>query len=362
MKKIFFILLLFFTLLYSDNAVDITPPTLANMNHYDKLLKQNNNNYNKDTTTIFKYNNNNNAQIIVKNKINKNNTITTNKNTNEKKDNSNVTKSSLNNNTPKVIFNPTHKKTIYNNIIYSNVLDSNEKGKYCHYMEKGILEKIYELGYKKGIINSKWEIQQWMKKMGKYFNNIFRIKDYYIEGILEPPFVIFNNKNEITNNGKTFIKKEGEYIITKPAKFKIPLKWQDFLLEKHLKKPDYTFKYYYYIDKKNCKISNNKIKKYFLKGYKEAKNEIVILYKHRLIKLQKYIKKLYTYQRLYLTRKIRPPVITPIITPIKTTKNKMIISKEEYTIVKRATFDPIFRDWKNYLIKSVNEHTINLRK
>jgi hypothetical protein len=263
------------------------------------------------------------------------------------------TKSKTNN---KVIVVNTYNKPIVSDVITGQKLNK------CSVTAKNIYSMAYEKGYEIGLKNSKYEIENWLKKFKPYLDNIFTIKDYYIEGILEPPMISFDNKSYIEDNGKMYVKKEGEYKITRPAKFKTPLTWEDFLLSGHLDKPIYILQYHYY-SASECKkqIKNLQIKKNFLNGYAYAKNESLILYKERLKKLKIYLMKLNLYQRLYLTKKILPPVITPMVTPIKADNKDLVISEEKYVIVKPARFNPLYKNWLNFIVTNNNVKTINKR-
>lgn len=253
------------------------------------------------------------------------------------------------------------QKVIYNKVISNDVIDTPSSMEECTLTEKNIYKKGYELGYKYGLRNSKVEIENWFLKMGTQLNDLFLIKEYYVEGILEPPLIEFDKEDLISENGKKFTKKEGEFTIIKEAKFKVPLTWKDFLLTDNLEKAEYNLEYYYYNDKEKCPIKNEKIEYEFKNGYEEGRKEANIIYSQRLTKLKDYMEKLHRYQRLYLTRKMRPPVITPLITPITADKNKMVISQEEYTIVKPAQFNTAVKDWKLFLIETRNANTNNQR-
>jgi len=346
-----FLFLFLSIFIYAEN-ITIVPPTLANMDNYDKISKQNNNsNYQiiQPSTKDKK------IKLSIPTPVNKNintlNPIITSKNRNlilnkNKKNTNNIIQNDNN-------------KIIYNHIINSNVLDTAINScrglKYTYNIAKN---KGYEIGLK----NSKWEFEKWLKKMKPFLDNLFLIKSYYIENILEPPMINFNSDNKILNNGKTYLKKEGLYTIVRPARFRIPLTWEDFLLSDSLKPADYKIKITYRNFNEDCKVNQNKINENFLNGYEEGRKETLIIYKERLKKLSEYMVKLQRYQYLYLTKKIRPPVITPLITPIKSNKKSLLISQEEYTIVKPAEFNTLIKNWKPFLVEKVNTYTKNKRK
>lgn len=371
-----FLLFLVPIVLMATETVDITPPNLSNMDNYELLRKKQGQNSKPvvmpiptqqvpvqtiqpsvqqpqqaqqsqqpqtlpniiggEGTEIQK---NQNQQVIYNNEL-------------PKQQNNDI----INNNQPQP-----QQKVIYNKVISNDVIDTPSFMEECTLTEKNIYKKGYELGYKYGLRNSKVEIENWFLKMSTQLNDLFLIKEYYIEGILEPPLIEFDKEDLISENGKKFTKKEGEFTIIKEAKFKVPLTWKDFLLTDNLEKAEYNLEYYYYNDKEKCPIKNEKIEYEFKNGYEEGRKEANIIYSQRLAKLKDYMEKLHRYQRLYLTRKMRPPVITPLITPITADKNKMVISQEEYTIVKPAQFNTAVKDWQLFLIETRNANTNNQR-
>jgi hypothetical protein len=72
--------------------------------------------------------------------------------------------------------------------------------------------------------------------------------------------------------------------------------------------------------------------------------------------------KMNLYQRLYLSKKILPPVITPMVTPIKSEGETLLISEEQYVIVKEAMFNPMYKNWLNFIVEDNNNRTVNKRK
>ena len=358
--KLLLLFFLFPIFIFSE-TINIVPPSLNNMNNYENIRKEN--------TTINNNNNNNNNNnvepTIIQNQIKteklkaikKNNNVLLNKKQSQIITNSIKQKKTISN------INKNNIKTLYSNTIMSDIIDNNNKIDECSLNLNYIYKKIKNRGYQIGLKNSKWEFEKWLKKMKPFLDYLFDIKNYYIQGILEPPMINFEKNTKIKNNGKTYIKKEGEYTIIKKARFKIPLTWEDFLLSDSLKTPDYTVNMSYYKNNKKCKINQSILNKSFLDGYEEGRKETLIIYGNRLDQLSEYMTKLYRYQYLYLTRKIRPPVITPLITPIKTDKKNtnLIISEEEYTIVKPAEFNVIMKRWKNILVENKQFLTKNKR-
>lgn len=250
------------------------------------------------------------------------------------------------------------KKIISNDVIDENAqaLASDEK---CSIFLKYLGEASYQKGFEIGKINSIYEIESKLKKLKTFLDSIFRIKDFYVEGVLEPPLIEEDRNSQILDNGKTFIKKEVTYKIAKPSKFKEALTWEDFLLQdknSKLTEPRYLIKYQFFynpecedMDKVYETLNTN-----FYKGYGDSKEETSFLYKERLKSLNKYMDGLYQYQRLYLTKKIEPPLITTQISPIDKNKNNktMTISEEKYYILKDAEFVDNYKKWENYLIQN----------
>jgi len=358
MKKIIIFTILS-TILLAE-TIDITPPSFKNMNNYNANVKSSsskqpiiiNNNYNNTD--------NNTTKTISSNVVdgneqnNKNSQQTNNANTNTTVNK--VETDNSNKNAPKTI--ATYDKTISSDVIDNNGVDKVDN---CTYLIKSVYENAYEKGYEKGNINSKYEIENLLISIKSSLDDIFMIKQYYIEGIVEPPFINFDNESNILDGGKRYVKKEGEYSIVKPAKFKQPLKWEDFLLTGFLKEPEYKFDYVFNIAK-GCEIDDEKIKESFLNGYEYSRKENIVLYSERLKKLKDYMLKLNLYQRLYLSKKILPPVITPMVTPIKAENDNLLISEEQYVIVKPAQFNPLYKNWLNFIVENNNKTTVNKRK
>lgn len=358
MKKIILFTILS-TFLFSE-TIDITPPNFKNMNNYNSNVKRTNSS-NNNNTIIISDNSKDTTKAISSNVIGpvqENQKTDNNTNVNSQPDNKNENNEV--DNTSK-----TNKQTIttYEKTVSSDVIDNNgvEKVDNCTFLVKSVYENSYEKGYEKGTINSKYEIENLLIGMKEFLDDIFMIKQYYIEGIVEPPFINFDNDSNILDGGKRYVKKEGEYSIVKPAKFKQPLKWEDFLLTGFLKEPEYKFDYVFNIAK-SCVIDDEKIKENFLNGYEYSRKENIVLYSERLRKLKDYMLKLNLYQRLYLSKKILPPVITPMVTPIKTQEDNLLISEEQYVIVKPAQFNPLYKSWLNFVVENNNKTTVNKRK
>lgn len=248
------------------------------------------------------------------------------------------------------------KKIISNDVIDENAqaLSGEEK---CSIFLKYLGEASYQKGFEIGKNNSVYEIETKLLKLKPFLDGMFRIKDFYVEGILEPPLIEEDRTNQILDNGRTFVKKEVTYKISKPSKFKEPLIWEDFLLQdknSRLEHPKYIVKYQFFYNPE-CEDMDKvyeTLNKHFYKGYNESKEETTFLYKERLKSLNKYMDGLAQYQRLYLTKKIEPPLITTQVSPIDKNKNNktMTISEEKYYILKEAEFVDNYKKWDNYLV------------
>lgn len=349
MKKFIFIFLNLFIYSFAT-TINITPPNFSNASNYSNSSTVNTTSNTSDNNTVANTilnTNNTNTNTANNNKINNatNNTNLINNNINSINNTNSINNNTNSTNNVKTI-------TTYKNTVYSDVLGKDNKNlNNCDIFNKSIYSISYEKGYEIGKKNSKYEIETKFKKLKSQLDIIFPIKNYYIENILEPPLISFDKDSKIINNGKTYVKKEGEYIIDRNARFRKPLTWEDFLLSDNLEKSDYNFNYYYNKNK-DCEVDESKIKENFLNGYEYAREEIVFLYKQRLKKLKIYIEKLNLYQRLYLSKKILPPVITPVIKPIEINNKNLLISQEEYTIVKEARFNPLYKNWLNFIVNN----------
>jgi hypothetical protein len=242
-------------------------------------------------------------------------------------------------------------------IIKSNVIDKNLNN--CEILLNKTEIEVYEKIFKYSKYINEIVIGKKLLENNKSLKSAFPIKRLYIEDILEPPLVTSNKKSNVLKNGRAFVKYENRYIIKNKARFRMsPKTWKDFLL---------TFKpskYYETINKqikipvmkttnKECKLELKKItKETFNIAFEDGKKEVEILFKERLNKLNKYMDDLYLYHYLFITKKIEPPVIGELITPIYDNKTKLTINESYYEIIKNAEFNTDTKKWKTFIFNS----------
>jgi hypothetical protein len=222
--------------------------------------------------------------------------------------------------------------------------------------------EAYNRGFEIGRAVTDFNIGRILVNISDQLNILFPIKKLMVESILEPPLISENSNNSVHENGQIYVSYEKKYSIIRKERFinKDSIKtWDKILLSHELdyytmqsnpKKDSYNITLNLSTDEACNRVIRENADKQFKLGFIEGGKEISELYLSRLSQLEKYINSLYLYNRLYIEKKIDPPLIGEIDTSVSANENSLTINENFMKILKNAKFNEEVKKWRTYVI------------